>query len=202
VLHDRSVELAEKFGVPVQVLTSFGDTPGTTMSAGEGEVEGTIGGLACDRKLLWVHPAPGHKAKHQEAMAHLHAALASKGCALSQLFADVDPPGFALRTVDLPETKLALKSGEFPCLCIEETACISLVGYKLGQVPRLEAKAKQLLRGFGIKIKKAVVTDDYISVYVAPSDADEAMRVLHDGMAIGVGAEHGDKAAKAKRRRS
>jgi aspartate kinase len=201
VLHDRCVEIAQEHDVPVQVLTSFGDTPGTMMSKGEGEVEGTIGGLACDRKLLWVHAAPGQKSRHAEAMAHLNAALAVKSCVVSQTFADTDPAGFALRTVDFPELKLLTKSGEFPCLCVEEIACISLVGYKLGSVPRLEVKAKQLLKGFGIKVRKSLVTDSYMSFYVAPSDADEAMRVLHDGMAIGVGAEHGDKELKAKRRR-
>lgn len=201
VLHDRSVELAEKHGVPVQVLTSFGDTPGTTMSAGEGEAEGSIGGLACDRKLVLVHPAPGRGEKSAEAVRHLTAALAAKGAVAQPVFAEADPATFALRTVDLPELKLALKSGEFPCLCVEETACISLVGHRLGRVPRLEAKAKQLLKGFGLKFRKSLVTDDYISFFVAPAEADEAMRVLHDGMAVGVGGEHGDAAAKAKRRR-
>ncbi len=200
VLHDRSVELAQQYGVPVQVLTSFGDTPGTTMSAGEAEVEGTVGGIACDRKLILCHLAPGLGPKGAEAIKHLTAALAAKGAVAHPIFADADPATFALRTVDVPELKVALTSGEFPCLCLEQTACVSLVGHKLG-VPRLEAKAKQLLKVVGIQFRKAVITNDYMSFFVAPSDADEAMRVLHDGMAVGVGAEHGDN-PRSKRRRS
>ncbi|MFN0059791.1 MAG: aspartate kinase [Planctomycetota bacterium] len=200
VLHDRSVELAQQFSVPTRVLTSFGDTPGTTMSASEEEIEGAIGGIACDRKMVLIFPAPGGGSIVKQAMGQLVASLADRGAVVGCQFDEADPFAFTVRSVDLPALKVVAKEREFPRVCLEDIARVSLVGYRLGKVPRLEAKAKQLLKGFGVKIRKSLVTDDYISLFVAPTDADEAMRVLHDGMAVGVGSEHGD-AAKAKRRR-
>jgi aspartate kinase len=199
VLHDRCVELAMQHGVPVQVLTSFGDTPGTMIVPSSGkDSAGRIGGLACDRKLVHVYGGPRAT---RVGVTGLIDGLEHKGVALQDRFDDGQAcQTFTLKTADAGPLRATLRSGEYPLVCTEEIARVSLVGSGLAQSTRLESKASSLLKGFGIKPLKKVVTDRAISYFLDVAQADQAMRVLHDGMAVGVGHEHGEPVRSRSRR--
>lgn len=201
VLHDRCVEQAKRHGVRVQVRTSFGDTPGTIIS-GEGAAKGaSVGGLALDRKLVQVYMNAAFGPAAFKAMTALTAAIRYKGVTVCDIFSQDEFMTIIVRPVDLAAVRAILRSGEYPLVCVEDITRVSLVGSGLAKESRIKLKATNLVSGLGIKIKQLTVTESSISLFVAPDDANEVMRILHDGMAIGVGREHGEKPPTAKGRR-
>jgi aspartokinase len=158
------------------------------ISAGEeGEQPVSVGGLACDRKLLHVHASHAQAAKARVPMNALIAALRGRGAFVSDVFDSATACSFTLRTSDLGEMRSVLKTGEYPMVCTEEIAKVSMVGTGLATDLRVDAKASDLMKSFGIKVRDKLVSDTSISVFVDLPQAEETMRVLHDGLAIGVG---------------
>jgi aspartate kinase len=193
VLHDRSVAVAKKYGVTVQVRTSFGDTPGTMIVPDEAtESRVLIGGLACDKKQLML---TGAKDVCRSGTANTINEHLQKSGIQPLNCLDKDHTLF-VRDTDMPLVRKALASQKFPILCVEPVARISMVGSRLSEDDRIQVKAASLLKGFGKQVKRSTADHDCISYYVAIEDAAEVMRILHDGMGIGVGEEHGNSRKK------
>lgn len=199
VLHDRCIELAQKSQVPVQVRTSFGDVLGTMIvPEGKDSPSTLIGGCALDRKLMQIYASPEAAPKDLENCVEM---IQSHRLQVCDYFRSQERPAFMIRDVDSDNVRKILSQEKMPILCFEPTARVSMVGRGLLSNKRIQSNAENLLKAFGISVMRETLSDSFVSYYVRLDQAEEALRVLHDGMSVGI-ADAYSRPSRPGRRRS
>ncbi|MSO91779.1 MAG: aspartate kinase [Rhodospirillales bacterium] len=189
VLHARSVELAMKRGVRVQVLSSYKDEPGTLV-VDEGEIveQELVSGIAYSRDeakvtLVGVMDKPG-------VAAHIFGPLAAANVNVDMIVQSVSPDGkttditFTVagsdlaRTVDLLEKqrdnlryrKLVSDAG---------VAKVSVIGVGMRSHAGVAQRMFQALADKGINIQAISTSEIKVSVLIAEDYTELALRALH-----------------------
>ena len=211
VMHNRSIEFAKKFAVPVHVRSSFSDNPGTLIVA-EPEIAGrAVCGAAMIRNdarvtIRNVPDRPG-------AAMTVFSKIAAKNIAIDMIVQNVADDGhadisFTVVRDDLPATLKAVEAaaaelGAEGYTCDDEVSKISIVGLGMATQSGVAERMFRTLAEKGINIIMITTSEIKISVLVAREYALEALRTVHGEFELDKdpdGVAHGDDRGAAGQR--
>lgn len=187
VLNNRSVELAKKYGVELEVLSSLVSRPGTIVKETVKMEETLISGVAKDTNtarisVLGVPDKPGFTFK-------LFSKLSSKDINVDIILQSISRDGTKdiTFTVTHEQLKEALhlireymelfENGEL--VYDENVAKISIVGAGMETHPGIAAKMFEALYEEQINIQMISTSEIKISVLISDKDADAAVNAIH-----------------------
>ncbi|UUR07641.1 aspartate kinase [Sphingomonas glaciei] len=198
VLQTRSVGLAMRFNMPLQVLSSFEDRPGTII-AGEQAVEernmerNIITGIAHDLNearitLAGLPDRPG-------AVAAIFRPLAAANINVDMIVQSVARSGqpsdltFTVPTASLPETvaeleKIKAEAGFAEVLTDTDVVKISAVGVGMRSNAGIAAKMFDTLAERGINLLAITTSEIKVSVLIPEAYTELAVRVLHTAFGL------------------
>ena len=187
VMHNRSIEFAKKFAVPVHVRSSFSDTLGT-MIVTEPEVAGLpVCGAAMIKNearvtVLGVPDRPG-------AAITIFAKVTAKNVPMDMIAQNVAADGrtdisFSVPRDELPHTVRAIEEavrelGAEGHDCDDDVSKISIVGLGMATQPGVADRMFRSLAEKGINIEMITTSEIKISVLVRREYAMEALRTVH-----------------------
>ncbi len=188
VLNNRSVELAKKYGVELEVLSSINPIPGTIVKE-ETKVEGMlIKGVAKDDNVAvisikGVPDVPGMSFKVFSLLAqrniNVDIILQSSGTAGTKDLVFTVPLTDAESAVSvLEDHKSRFGGGE---IAVDKTcAKVSVVGAGMQSHPGVASTMFEALSGQNINIHMISTSEIKISVIIDKTDADRAVAAIHD----------------------
>ena len=188
VLNNRSVELAKKYGVELEVLSSINPIPGTIVKE-ETKVEGMlIKGVAKDDNVAVVSikgvpDVPGMSFKVFSLLAqrniNVDIILQSSGTEGTKDLAFTVPLTDAESAVSvLEDHKSRFGGGE---IAVDKTcAKVSVVGAGMQSHPGVASTMFEALSGQNINIRMISTSEIKISVIIDKNDADRAVSAIHD----------------------
>lgn len=188
VLHNRSVELAKKYGVQLVVRSSLNSAEGTIVKE-EVDVESMlISGVAVDKNtariaVIGVKDVPGIAFK-------IFDLLGKKNLNVDIIIQSIGRDGtkdisFTIARDDVQEVVALLNENKSRITAqrieVDETiAKVSVVGAGMQSNPGVAAKMFEAIYNAGINIRMIATSEIRITVLLDESDAEKAMRVVHD----------------------
>jgi len=189
VMHARAVAIAMRYQVPIQVLTSYENRPGTMIVHEKDITEGrVVSGIACTDaeakvSVIGIKDEPG-------AVAAVFKPLAEAGISVDMIVQDVSKKaGLADITFTVAKENLegALKlikdnqkKGGFQGVASDSDVIkLTVVGLGMAGQAGVAQKMFNALGERGINIQAISATDIKISVLVAENHQREALRALH-----------------------
>ncbi|MCU4158668.1 aspartate kinase [Acidiphilium sp. AL] len=195
VLQTRSVELAMKERVRVQVLSSFTDTPGTLVVDEDEIVEQEIvAGIAYsrDEAKLTVRRVPDRPG----VAAAVFGPLAENGINVDMIVQNVSEDGttdmtFTLNKTELPRARAVLEAmrgeiGYADLAADSDVAKISVVGVGMRSHAGVAGTMFKALAGRGINIQVISTSEIKVSVLIAAEYTELAVRALHTAYGLDV----------------
>ena len=186
VLNNRSVELAKKYNVELEVLSSLNPVPGTVVKEVVKDVEGMlIKGVAKDTDvavitILNVPDEPGTSFK-------IFGLLAQKNINVDIILQSTGRDGkkdisFTCAEGEAETAMRVLKeSGKFKdATCDETCAKVSIVGAGMQSHSGVASKMFEALSNNNINIKMISTSEIKISCIINRDDADKAVSAIHD----------------------
>jgi len=187
VLHNRSVEMAKRYGVQIEVLSSFVRAPGTVVKEVVKVEKTKISGVAMDKDvaqiaLLGVKDEPGVAFKVFRCLANAKVSVdiivQSYGRNGRQ---DI---GFTVAKKDKEAAVSALKDVQeslgFEDLRVsDDVAKVSIVGAGMMSSSGIAAAMFEALAEEKINIEVISTSEIKISVLINAEDAERAMRAIH-----------------------
>jgi aspartate kinase len=188
VLHPRSVEVASRFGVPLQVRSAFNDRPGTTVVKEEELEKVAITGVTGDPKiarlaLTKVKDVPGVAAKISTALADIgvNIRLIIQGIRHEDSTNDVSlivGEEDAERSAELLR-KVAAEVGSNEVLVDANVAKVSIIGSGIASTPGVAGRMFQALAREGINIELISSSEVRIACVIARDRLADAVRAIH-----------------------
>ncbi len=188
VLHNRSVELAKKYDVNMEVVSSFNDVPGTKVKEVVKVEKMLVRGVAKDTDvmrvtILGVVDEPGIAFK-------IFSTLASKGVNVDIIIQCLAQSGkndisFTVKQSEKDIAKAAVEGLAdritFDSISYsEDVAKVSIVGAGMVSNPGVAAQMFEALAERDINIQMISTSEIKVSVLIAEEDADRAVRAIHD----------------------
>ncbi len=192
VLHNRSVEMAKKYNVPLEVLSSLEKKPGTVVKEVTDVEKLLIKGVAKDNRvarlsIIGVQDVPGIAFK-------IFSALAARKINVDIILQSIgrdDTKDIAF-TVPLDDKEEALevldglhkvlKAHEI--LSDDNVTKVSIVGAGMATNPGVAAKMFEALADANINIQMISTSEIKISVLIEKKDADRAVAAIHEAFAV------------------
>lgn len=188
VLHNRSVEVAKKYGVQLVVRSSLNTAEGTIVKE-EVDVESMlISGVAVDKNtarvaVIGVKDIPGTAFK-------IFDLLGKKNINVDIILQSIGRDGtkdisFTIARDDAQEAISLLEEHKSRITAqkieVDETvAKVSVVGAGMQSNPGVAAKMFEAIYNAGINIRMIATSEIRITVLLDEADVDKAMRVVHD----------------------
>ena len=187
VMHNRSIEFAKKFGVPIHVRSSFSDTEGTMIVAEPESLSQPVSGAAMTANearitILGVPDVPG-KSKQ------IFAAIANRKISVDMVVQNIGKEGRADISFTVPRSELkatleAVNSvieqvGANRVTHDDEVSKVSVVGLNMASQTNVAAKMFRALSEAGVNIQMITTSEIKISTLVAKADASTALRAVH-----------------------
>ena len=187
VMHNRSIEFAKKFGVPIHVRSSFSDTPGTMIVAQSEAPDQPVAGAALMKNearvtIIGVPDRPG-------ASYAIFSKIAAQAIAVDMIVQNVGADGIAdiSFTVDRDELGPTLKAagqaadelGAQGVMHDDDVAKVSIVGSGMAQQTGVARRMFRSLADAGINIQMISTSEIKISVLVKRSEGPQALRTVH-----------------------
>ncbi len=195
VLQIRSVEFGMKYAVPIHVRSSFNHNQGTWVVPEEKQMEDVlVSGVAVDKNeakvtLLGVPDKPGIAAK-------IFRPLSEASIVVDMIIQNISDAGRTDLTFTVPrgDVKKAVElirqalpeMAEGGIKTDDNIAKVSVVGVGMRSHAGVAQKTFEILASEGINILMISTSEIKISVVVDAKYAELAVRVLHDGFALGV----------------
>ena len=193
VLHNRSVEMAKKYGVRLVVRSSLNESEGTVVKEVVKKVERMIiSGVALDRNadrisVIGIQDVPGSAFK-------LFNTLAKKNINVDIIIQSVGREGtkdisFTVSHENLKEAidvleeyqeVLGFERVEYNC----DVAKLSIVGAGMMSNPGVAAKMFECLYNQNVNINMIATSEIRITVLVSTKDAVKAMNAVHDAFGL------------------
>ncbi len=188
VLHNRSVELAKKYGVNLVVRSSLTDAPGTIVKEETNVESMLISGVAVDKNvsrisLIGVDDKPGTAYK-------LFSELAKKNVSVDIILQSIGRDGkkdisFTVARSDLSEALTALENIKnkinFDSLDHkEDVAKVSIVGAGMATNAGVASLFFEATYNAGVNVNMISTSEIKISILVNEKDADYAANAIHD----------------------
>ena len=189
VLHNRSVEMAKRYGVNLEVLSSFSGQPGTKVKEVVKTMEKShISGIAKDKNiarlaLVGLEDTPGIAYKIFSLLAknnvNVDIILQSIGRS------DTKDISFTVAKGDMELARQLLEDNRerihFDRIDVSDNiAKVSIVGAGMVNSPGVAAAMFEALFNAGININMISTSEIKVSVLVHISDADRAVQVIHN----------------------
>lgn len=188
VLHNRSVELAKKYGVQVVVRSSLTNEEGTIVKEGS-KVEGMIiSGVAVDKHvdriaLVGLKNEPGTAFK-------LFSQLAKHNINVDMILQSIGHEGkkdisFTVADTDTEDAKKALEEIKdvlkYDSMDSEiDVGKVSIVGAGIQSNPGIAAKMFEALYSVDVNIRMIATSEIRVTVLLDEADVDIAARAVHD----------------------
>ncbi|MBE7024507.1 MAG: aspartate kinase [Ruminococcaceae bacterium] len=188
VLHNRSVEVAKKFNVNMEVLSSFEVAPGTVVKEVSKVEKMIVRGVARDNdvariSLTDIGDEPGKAFT-------LFSILAKKNINVDIILQSIGRDGKKDISFTVPESslELALETlkenmeviGASNILHDADVSKVSIVGAGMVSNPGVAAKMFEALYNANINIKMISTSEIKVSVLVARREGEAAVRAIHD----------------------
>ncbi|MCI2106353.1 MAG: aspartate kinase [Intestinimonas sp.] len=189
VLHNRSVEMAKRYNVNLEVLSSFSGSPGTKVKEVTKNMEKPyVSGVAKDKNiarlaLVGLHDQPGIAFRIFSSLAkykiNVDIILQSIGRG------DTKDISFTVCRTDLEKAQEVLEDLK-PALqfdhidATEDIAKVSIVGAGMIDNPGVASLMFEALYTAGINIRMISTSEIKVSVLLDESDADHAVQAIHD----------------------
>ena len=189
VLHNRSVEMAKRYSVNLEVLSSFSGKPGTKVKEVVKTMEKThVSGVAKDKDvariaLIGLVDQPGIAFK-------IFSLLARKNVNVDIILQSIGRDGskdisFTVAEGDAQAAKELMEEHKeaIGCKSIEvstEVAKVSIVGAGMAHNAGVASKMFEALFSAGININMISTSEIKVSVLVDERDADRAVQAIHD----------------------
>ena len=187
VMHSRSIELAEKYKVPVLVALNTGDIPGTIIKEMDNTMENTaITGLAVnnDEAIITLNGVP-HDIR---VVAEIFQSIANKEInidMISQTFPvnKLVNISFTLPKTDLYQASMILdtfkdKIFTFSYEAYENISKLSVVGLGMNSQSGVAAKVFNLLAENNIPVSIVTTSEIKISYVISPDDQQKAIEAI------------------------
>ncbi len=187
VMHSRSIELAEKYKVPVLVALSRGDIPGTIIKEMDNTMENTaITGLAVnnDEAIITLNGVP-HDIK---VIAEIFQSIANKDInidMISQTFPvnKLVSISFTLPKTDLYQASKVLNTFKKKLFTFSYETCdnitkLSVVGLGMNTQSGVAAKVFNLLAENDIPVSIVTTSEIKISYVISPDDQKKAIEAI------------------------
>lgn len=188
VLHNRSVEMAKRYKVDLEVLSSMEAKPGTIIKEEANVEKMIISGIAKDTNIarisiLELRDTPGIAFKVFSLLAkekiNVDIILQSVGRSGTKDITFTVAQDNAERTVDiLNENKESI--GIKDVLCDTNSAKVSIVGAGMESNPGVASKLFDALSSANINIDMVSTSEIKISVLIERKDAQRAVSAIHD----------------------
>ena len=195
VLQSRSVEFAAKYGVPVEVKSSFQEGEGTLVTHEDADMErAVVSGVAGDRNqakitIVGVPDRPG-------IAADLFSAVAGASISVDMIIQNVSlgslaDISFTVPRTDLPRAlpmmeKAKIELGAQTIEVKDEIAKVSIVGVGMRSHSGVASRMFQALSREGINILMISTSEIKISCVLDERDLDSAINALHQEFALDV----------------
>jgi len=189
VLHNRSVEMAKRYNVNLEVISSFSGNPGTKVKEVVKTMEKShVSGVAKDKNiarlaLVGLRNEPGVAFRIFSLLArnkiNVDIILQSIGREETK---DIS---FTVTKSDLEQTQKLLEDNQenigFDSIMVtDKIAKVSIVGAGMINNPGVAALMFEALYNAGININMISTSEIKVSVLVDEADADRAVQVIHD----------------------
>ncbi len=189
VLQTRSVEFAKKYNVPVRVLSSFNDNPGTLVTKEDSDMEKVVvSGVAYDKNQVkvtvqGVPDKPGVAAK-------IFNTISDNNVVVDMIIQNIGEGGLTDMSFTVPKTdakkivevmkKVVAEIGAKNVNVKEDIAKISIVGVGMRSHSGVAAKMFSAMAKEGINIMMISTSEIKISCVIDTKYTELAVRVLHD----------------------
>ena len=188
VLHNRSVELAKKYNVNMEVVSSLERKPGTKVKEVAKMEKSNIAGVAKDMNLarialVGLEHTPGVAFKIfsllGQAKINVDTIIQSIGREEDKDISFTLPKGSVAEAIALLEDN---KEGlNFDHLTVDDKiAKVSIVGAGIMTTPGVAAKMFEALYDANINIQMINTSEIRVSVLIAEEDANRAVKAVHD----------------------
>ena len=193
VLHNRSVEMAKRYNVNLEVLSSFRNVPGTKVKEVVNVEKLLIRGVARDNdvariSIVGVPDEPGVAFK-------IFSLLARKKINVDIILQSVGRDGtkditFTVSEGNLDTALTVLEENQAVIGAREITHCrdiskVSIVGAGMATNPGVAARMFEALYAAGINIQMISTSEIKISVLIEQKEAERAVRVIHKHFKLG-----------------
>ncbi len=188
VMHNRSIKLAKKYNVPLEVRSSFSDNEGTIIKERYPLEEKMIRGTACDEKiatiaLVGVSNVPGIASKLFSTLMDnnitadtITQSLGADNSWNIAFTVSVDNADKALYIIN----SLRQELGAVRIDCDKNIAKVSLIGTGIMENPEIPAKMFAALTRAGVNIMMISSSEIRLSVIVAEADGKKALSAVHE----------------------
>ncbi|HUI45095.1 MAG TPA: aspartate kinase [Nitrospirota bacterium] len=189
VLQTRSVEFAKKYNVPVRVLSSFNDNPGTLVTKEDSDMEKVVvSGVAYDKNqvkvtIQGVPDKPGVAAK-------IFNTISDNNVVVDMIIQNIGEGGLTDMSFTVPRTdskkilevmkKVVAEIGAKNVNIKEDIAKISIVGVGMRSHSGVAAKMFSAMAKEGINIMMISTSEIKISCVIDAKYTELAVRVLHE----------------------
>lgn len=185
VLNNRSVELAKKYNVPLEVLSSFNPVPGTIVKEDAKMEKMVIRGITKDTdialiSIIGVKNQPGEAFK-------IFSKLSSNNINVDVIIQSIGRDEnkdivFSVAKDQINEVNKILESMVANSEIVYDTniAKVSIVGAGMISHPGIAAKMFEALYDNNINIQMISTSEINISVLIDSKDADKAVLAIHD----------------------
>ena len=188
VLHNRSVEMAKKYNVDLEVVSSFSRNPGTKVKEGSDMEKMNVSGVARDNNcargaIINLPDEPGVAFKVFSLLAkhkvNIYIILQSVGqknkksitFTIQQDKAEEVGKILAANKEQLGFEDVSINTG---------VAKVSIVGAGMASNPGVAAKMFEALAGAGINIRMISTSEIKISVLINEEDSEKAVKAIHE----------------------
>ena len=188
VLHNRSVEMAKKYNVPLEVLSSLEEKPGTVIKEVAKVEKMLIKGVAKDDhvarvSIIGLQDVPGIAFRIFSALAarkiNVDIILQSVGRDNTKdISFTISDSQAEEAMVVMEELKRLLKAHEI--ICDTNISKVSVVGAGMESNPGVAATMFEALSDANINIQMIATSEIKISVLIDRADSVKALRAVHD----------------------
>ena len=193
VLQMRSVELANKHNMPIRVLSTFSDTPGTLVTFEEKIMEKRlVSGIAFSREeaLIAINGVPSQAGIEGRILGLVSDAnIEIDMIAQNATDKDTSDFTFTLSRKDYPHTlkiiqALAKELNAASVKSNPKVAKLSLVGIGMRSHTGVASKMFQALGSVGVNIQMITTSEIKISVVIAEDFLDKSVQAVHDAFEL------------------
>ena len=192
VLHNRSVEMAKKYGVTLVVRSSMNEVEGTVVKEDTDVERMLVSGVALDKKadriaVVGLKDEPGIAFK-------VFDCLAKKNINVDVILQSIGRDGtkdisFTIDDGDIDEAMSALEANKsrlaFSSLeCETKIAKLPIVGAGMMSNPGVAAKMFETLYNANININMISTSEIRITVLIDEADGERAIKAVHDAFGL------------------
>ena len=196
VMHNRSIEFAKRFSVPIHVRSSFSDVEGTMILAEPESPDLPVAGAAITTNearvtLAGVPDVPGTSQR-------LFSRIADRNVTVDMIVQNVGAEGRADISFTVPRDELAITLeavqaaaedlGAADVTCDDQVSKVSAVGLGMARQTGVADRMFRALSDADINIQMISTSEIKISVLVQRDQAEKALGVVHNAFRLDQGA--------------